>query len=85
MENKRILLVMLILLLVLFRQLLIEYRYYAYAYSREDMAEMLKPVNDVSQLRYLKLYNGLQVLLISDPNTNRQGAALTVDVGSCFE
>ncbi len=84
-ENKRILIALGLLLLVLLRQLLIEYRYYAYSYSREDMGDMLKPVNDVSQLRYLKLFNGLQILLISDPNSSRQGAALTVDVGSCFE
>lgn len=72
-------------MIVLFRQLLGEYRYFIYNYEREDLVDMLKPVNDVSQVRYLKLSNQLQVLLISDPNSSRQGAALTVDVGSCFE
>jgi secreted Zn-dependent insulinase-like peptidase len=36
-------------------------------------------------MRYLRLKNGLEVMLISDPLINRLGAAMTVDVGSCYE
>ena len=44
--------------------------------------EILKSPNDARQYQYLQLANGLKVLLVSDPETDKAAAALTVGVGS---
>lgn len=41
-----------------------------------------KPANDEREYRLIKLTNELEVLLISDPETDRASAALDVHVGS---
>jgi insulysin len=41
-----------------------------------------KPANDDREYRLIRLVNQLQVLLISDPETDRASAALDVHVGS---
>jgi insulysin len=41
-----------------------------------------KPKIDVRQYRGVRLSNGLRVLLISDPKTDKGAAALDVNVGS---
>lgn len=41
-----------------------------------------KPANDEREYRLIKLANQLEVLLISDPETDRASAALDVHVGS---
>lgn len=41
-----------------------------------------KPANDEREYRLIKLANQLEVLLISDPDTDRASAALDVHVGS---
>ncbi len=44
--------------------------------------EILTPTLQQVERRKIRLDNGLEALLISDPNTDESGAALTVDVGS---
>ncbi|ROS05452.1 secreted Zn-dependent insulinase-like peptidase [Sinobacterium caligoides] len=44
--------------------------------------EVVKSPNDSRDYRYLQLDNGLKVLLISDPTTDKSAAALDVEVGS---
>ena len=44
--------------------------------------EVEKSPNDDRQYQYLALPNGLKVLLVSDPETDKAAAALTVGVGS---
>lgn len=44
--------------------------------------EIAKPLNDNRSYRYLTLENGLQVLLISDPQADKAAASLDVNVGS---
>lgn len=41
-----------------------------------------KPANDQREYRFIKLLNQLEVLVISDPETDRASAALDVHVGS---
>lgn len=41
-----------------------------------------KPANDDREYRLIKLLNQLEVLIISDPQTDRASAALDVHVGS---
>lgn len=41
-----------------------------------------KPANDEREYRLIKLLNQLEVLLISDPDTDRASASLDVHVGS---
>lgn len=41
-----------------------------------------KPANDEREYRLIKLANQLEVLVISDPDTDRASAALDVHVGS---
>ncbi|RWS24840.1 peptidase: M16 family-like protein [Leptotrombidium deliense] len=43
---------------------------------------IIKPVNDEREYSGLTLSNGLKVLLISDPTTDKSAAALDVNVGS---
>lgn len=45
-------------------------------------SEVAKPLNDNRNYRYLELENGLQVLLISDPQADKAAASLDVNVGS---
>jgi len=42
----------------------------------------VKPRNDIREYRTVLLPNGLQVLLISDPETDKAAAAMNVNVGS---
>lgn len=41
-----------------------------------------KPANDEREYRLIRLLNQLEVLLISDPETDRASASLDVHVGS---
>ncbi|AKH70326.1 secreted/periplasmic Zn-dependent peptidase, insulinase [Spongiibacter sp. IMCC21906] len=41
-----------------------------------------KPLADSRDYRFVELDNGLKVLLVSDPNTDKAGASLDVNVGS---
>jgi len=51
-------------------------------FSNVLAAEITKSPNDRRQYSTLQLANGLQVLLISDPETDKSGAALDVGIGS---
>lgn len=54
----------------------------------ERTSTTLEPVSgaaDPRDFRYLTLANGLQVLLVSDPEADRAAAAMSVDVGSQAE
>lgn len=57
-------------------------------FSATGLAAATKPVNviqsinDAREYQYLTLDNGLQVLLVSDPSTDKAAAALDVAVGS---
>ena len=46
------------------------------------MAGILRSPADARQYRYVRLDNGLQVVLVSDPQADRSAAALSVAVGS---
>lgn len=46
---------------------------------------VVKGPNDPSDYRALELHNGLQVLLVHDPNADRTAAAMNVDVGSSLD
>ena len=45
------------------------------------MKNIIKPKNDKLDYGFKLLSNGLKVLLISDPETNKSSAALGVNVG----
>ncbi len=47
--------------------------------------EVIKSPNDAREYRYLRLENQLQVLLVSDPESDKSAAALTVFRGSMHE
>ena len=51
-------------------------------YSANAFAEPIQSPNDLRAYESLHLENGLQVLLISDPHTDKAAAALDVNVGS---
>jgi len=46
---------------------------------------MIKPFTDKRSYRFLQLQNKLRVLLVSDPESTRAGAALRVNVGASSE
>lgn len=46
---------------------------------------VLKPDSDRRTYRYIKLENGMSVMCISDPETDKAAAACQVDVGSWHE
>jgi insulysin len=46
---------------------------------------MIKPFTDKRSYRFLQLKNKLRVLLVSDPESTRAGAALRVNVGASSE
>lgn len=46
------------------------------------MDDIIKPASDIRQYRALILPNGLRVLLISDTQTDKAAAAMSVQVGS---
>lgn len=50
-----------------------------------DWLQPVVPAIDEREHRYLQLDNGLRVLLISDPDTDRAAAALSVGVGSIHD
>ena len=50
--------------------------------NSSDSNEIIVSPNDDNQYRYHELDNGLKVLLISDPDTERSAAALDVNVGN---
>lgn len=56
-----------------------DFRLPAYA---PDSLKVHKSPNDPSDYRALRLPNGLQVLLVHNPQADRSAAAMTVDVGS---
>lgn len=49
---------------------------------QESSAQIIKSPNDDRDYRYLVLENGLKVLLISDPETDKAAAAIDVNVGN---
>jgi insulysin len=53
--------------------------------SAAPAVEILKSPNDPRQYRYLTLANGLKVLLVSDPETDKAAASLVVFRGSYHE
>lgn len=50
--------------------------------QQEEEVEVIKSENDQREYRALELDNGLRVLLISDPDTDKASAAMDVAVGS---
>lgn len=67
------------------RRLIIDYRYYIYEYERVEIMAGVKSVNENWDLWYLKLENGLEVVLVSDKESVKEGAAMNIEVGSCWE
>jgi secreted Zn-dependent insulinase-like peptidase len=55
---------------------------FAFSLSSVRAAEVLKSPNDNRSYEFLELENGLKVLLISDPETDKAAAALDVNVGN---
>lgn len=49
---------------------------------RTRFDEIVKSANDKRCYRGLELTNGLRVLLVSDPETDKSAASLTVNIGS---
>ena len=49
-------------------------------YQRHD--NIVKPDQDFRKYRGLQLENGIRVLLISDPNTDKSAAAMEVNIGT---
>ena len=49
----------------------------------DDFIEPTKSFSDDRSYRHLRLPNGLQVLLISDPATDKSAAAMDVNIGLC--
>ncbi len=47
-----------------------------------DKVKIFKPKFDEREYKYIRLKNGLVVLLISDPTTDMSAAAMDVDVGA---
>ncbi|KAL7197418.1 hypothetical protein ACSBR2_020037 [Camellia fascicularis] len=47
-----------------------------------EVVEILKPCNDKREYRRIVLQNSLQVLLISDPETDKCAASMNVAIGS---
>ena len=49
---------------------------------KADMVEIIKSPSDKSEYRYLKLDNGIKVVLVSYPDTELASAAITINAGS---
>ncbi|KAH7856078.1 hypothetical protein Vadar_032483 [Vaccinium darrowii] len=52
------------------------------AAGKEEVVEILKPHNDKREYRRIVLDNSLEVLLISDPDTDKCAASMDVGIGS---
>ena len=55
------------------------------AFVEATTEEIVKPAIDGRAYRHVRLVNGLQLMLISDPKTERAAAAMDVGVGSSAE
>ena len=45
---------------------------------------IIKSTEDTREYRGLELNNGMRVILVSDPSTDKSAAALCVNIGRCF-
>ncbi len=52
-------------------------------YRRQDA--IIKPEQDFRQYRGLTLENGMKVLLVHDPDTDKSAAAMEVNIGKVYQ